>query len=707
MVLSHTNLDKSILDKMKFSKSPLPKIATLVAFILLPFLQSTGATKNIILLNLDNQGGLDIILHKTNDSFELFKNDQYSYTNWYNGGVTTYGNINPGIHFLSKELINFNNQGLTNVIIENLKYNNAFDSIQYDSYYQPVLTRANLDKLTTLWSYDNNISDVTGIDELTNLQYIYLEDTSVSDLSPVWNLSKLNNLNISWGGKISSIDGIKSLAQLEYLNLSGQRIKDISDLLSLSKLRFVELEENFLDLSDSKIQSDISTLRANGTVVDVESQIPISVQELSSQMEIHLSQINATNDPKANFIYGFEKLLELLESTESSSLKNVAINGGAAQSLLDFTLPDLWRNDLDYEDSSELNSKADLDQIEDYFYDVFIPRLTTINSHFAQMAAYSGTIALPQDITGREELISVDSGDAYALMAVVEALKGFLQVLSSYNWDYNLQKMEELEDNDLINLEALLDGSNSFGKLKSNNQLSDAKTSFQNAVSYYISASDKMRTRLDQEMLFEMSSSDVADDDILRDDLNEFLKALDNQHNLSDNETNTTDMIMLNSLFESKFDPVNSIPAVVGDKFESDEFSDPTFGGIMPNWTSEILKQKLKDEGLLAEDALEGSSQIEGAPNWNQSNWLGVFFIPIKTNPNQFWMYHKTLKWVFFSSEGPSDIWFFFSKTRDWLWTKKSVFPYLYSENLDNWLYLRSDGVLLYWNDSSWEQTSF
>ena len=105
-----------------------------------------------------------------------------------------------------------------------------------------------------------------------------------------------------------------------------------------------------------------------------------------------------------------------------------------------------------------------------------------------------------------------------------------------------------------------------------------------------------MRTRLDQEMLFEMSSSDVADDDILRDDLNEFLKALDNQHNLSDNETNTTDMIMLNSLFESKFDPVNSIPAVVGDKFESDEFSDPTFGGIMPNWTSEILKQKLKDE---------------------------------------------------------------------------------------------------------------
>ena len=452
MVLFLINLGNVILFRMKFTKSSLSKLLPVKGLLLLlPLLSLVGTTKNILLVNLDQQGGKDIILHKSNGSFELFKNDQYSYRDWYNGLYTTYGNINPGIHFLSKELITFDDQGLARLIVDNLKYNNAFNGIQYDSYYQPVLTRSNLDKLTTIWSYDDNISNVSGIDELTNLQYLYLEDTSVSDVSPIWNLTKLNNLNISWGGKITSIDGIKSLTQLEYLNLSGQRIKDISDLLNLDKLQFVELEENFLDLSDPKIQSDISTLRANGTLVDVESQIPISVQQLSSQMELHLTQINSNDDPKANFIYGFEKLLELLESTESASLKNVAINGGAAQSLIDFTLPDLWRNDLDYEDNSELNSKADLDQIEDYFYDVFIPRLTTINSHFAQMASYNGSISLPQDITGREELISVDNGDAYALMAVVEALKGLLQVLSSYNWDYNLQKMEELEDEEVSN----------------------------------------------------------------------------------------------------------------------------------------------------------------------------------------------------------------------------------------------------------------
>ena len=478
-----------------------------IFFFVFYFFQITSfsATKNILLLDLDGKGGPDILLHKIDDSFEWFKNDQYSYYNWY-GTYSTYGNINPGIRFLTNEVLSFLDQSFANALITNLQYNNAFDSIQYDSNFQPLLSRANLDRLTWLWSYDNNITSVEGIEELRNLENLQLEDSSISNLSPIWDLKSLNILNISWGGKVTSIDGIASLADLEYLNLAGQRIKDITELTTLNNLRLVELEENFIDLSDPSTQSVINQLRQNGVIVDVDGQVPLSVQQLSSQMDTHLSQINTTDDPKANFVYGFELLLELLESTESSSLKNVAINGGAAQSLLEFTLPDLWRNDLGYEDNSELNSLADLDQLEDYFYDVFIPRLTTINSHFAKMSAHNQTISLEQDITGNEDLILVDKGDAFALMAIVEALKGLLQALSSYNWDFNLQELETLENDDLINLEAMLDGSSEFGKLKSQNQLSKSKQSFKNAVQYYKSASDHMRTRLDQEFLFEMSS---------------------------------------------------------------------------------------------------------------------------------------------------------------------------------------------------------
>ena len=689
---------------MHLSIKKIYRKSCIFSFFLFYFFQTTSfsATKNILLLDLDGNGGPDILLHKSDDSFEWFKNDQYSYyNNWY-GTYSTYGNINPGIRFLTNEVLSFLDQSFANALITNLQYNNAFDSIQYDSNFQPLLSRANLDRLTWLWSYDNNITSVEGIEELRNLENLQLEDSSISNLSPIWDLKSLNILNISWGGKVTSIDGIASLADLEYLNLAGQRIKDISELTTLNNLRLVELEENFIDLSDPSTQSVINQLRQNGVIVDVDGQVPLSVQQLSSQMDTHLSQINTTDDPKANFVYGFELLLELLESTESSSLKSVAINGGAAQSLLEFTLPDLWRNDLGYEDNSELNSFADLDQLEDYFYDVFIPRLTTINSHFAKMSAHNQTISLEQDITGNEDLVIVDKGDAFALMAIVEALKGLLQALSSYNWDYNLQELETLENDDLINLEAMLDGSSEFGKLKSQNQLSKSKQSFKNAVQYYKSASDHMRTRLDQEFLFEMSSSDLNEDNELRSDLDEFLSALDSTHNLSEETSNTEDIINLSAFFDSKFDPVELIPPVVGDKFESDEFTDPTFGGLMPNWTMSILKQKLLDEGLIADDALEGSTEVEGAPNWNQSNWLGYFFIPFKPDPNKFWMFHQKLNWVYFESEGPSNIWLFFSETGDWLWTKKSVYPYLFSDQNQNWLYLMPNGSLLLWQGSDW-----
>ena len=127
------------------------------------------------------------MLHKSDDSFEWFKNDQYSYYNWY-GTYSTYGNINPGIRFLTNEVLSFLDQSFANALITNLQYNNAFDSIQYDSNFQPLLSRANLDRLTWLWSYDHNITSVEGIEELRNLENLQLEDSSISNLSPIWNL---------------------------------------------------------------------------------------------------------------------------------------------------------------------------------------------------------------------------------------------------------------------------------------------------------------------------------------------------------------------------------------------------------------------------------------------------------------------------------------------------------------------------------------
>ena len=219
-----------------------------------------------------------------------------------------------------------------------------------------------------------------------------------------------------------------------------------------------------------------------------------------------------------------------------------------------------------------------------------------------------------------------------------------------------------------------------------------------------------MRSRIETERLFKMESSDISEDDQFIADINQFLLALDNNHNLSEDSTEV-DTISLDALFSGKVDFANQIPAAVGDKFETDVVEDPTFGGLMPNWTPEILKAKMKKENLVSSDSMDGAVDVKGATNWKQSGWLGYFYIPNRTDPNNFWMYHMYLKWVYFYSSSPADIWFFRQTGKnsdgtlkgDWFWTKKSIFPNLFRQTDNAWFYLMPNGQgFKQWNNTSW-----
>ena len=64
------------------------------------------------------------------------------------------------------------------------------------------------------------------------------------------------------------------------------------------------------------------------------------------------------------------------------------------------------------------------------------------------------------------------------IMAFTEALKAFAQVITSYEWDYNIKELEQLEEDELVSLETLLalsDRFMKFGRLKSSNQLGCSK----------------------------------------------------------------------------------------------------------------------------------------------------------------------------------------------------------------------------------------
>ena len=91
------------------------------------------------------------------------------------------------------------------------------------------LTKADLKKVTLLFLNDNQLTDVTGLQKLTQL--IWLE---------------LNN------NQLTSVKGLGKLTQLTYLHLTGNQLTDVKGLEKLTKLKDLRLGFN-PDLTKAQI----------------------------------------------------------------------------------------------------------------------------------------------------------------------------------------------------------------------------------------------------------------------------------------------------------------------------------------------------------------------------------------------------------------------------------------------------------------------
>jgi formylglycine-generating enzyme required for sulfatase activity len=103
--------------------------------------------------------------------------------------------------------------------------------------------------------------------------------------------------------------------------------------------------------------------------------------------------------------------------------------------------------------------------------------------------------------------------------------------------------------------------------------------------------------------------------------------------------------------------------------------------------TERTFRVELLDESELISDSVAG----EGG--WNVSDWFGTY-LPFPSG----WVYHETLRWVYLHPDQAGGYWIW-QNVMGWLWTKSDLYPYLWSHEKKEWLYLlRSDeeGILYY-----------
>lgn len=120
------------------------------------------------------------------------------------------------------------------------------------------------------------LEDISCLKYAENLETCYLNNTNISDLTPIADLKNLKKLYIYDDEKIADISALKNLTQLAILNISGTKVTDITSLATLKNLERLDISKTditnisaignlkdlkWLNMNDTKV-TDISALES-------------------------------------------------------------------------------------------------------------------------------------------------------------------------------------------------------------------------------------------------------------------------------------------------------------------------------------------------------------------------------------------------------------------------------------------------------------
>jgi hypothetical protein len=553
----------------------------------------------------------------------------------------------------------------------------------------------------------DGVSSLEGINRLININYLEIERSTVTDFSPLSESFYLHTLEYDENGLTTLDTSIFDIPNLNSLLIDENNFTSVPVIPSSTKIQYLDLDDNFLDLSDERILEDIQNLKDLNISVDYESQFPKVLLNISERIAIAPNSSSA----KENFLHAFEMMLSIFEE---DSFKQLILDSGLVlDSFKNFTLADLHAENIKKYDSDALSEDADLNSMESFMANNFITRMDKCMNFLKIASDANQEFSIDPDYLGSDESVQVDRGDILMCLAIAEAAQGYFQFATAYHWDQNLQEAEDMDELDQISMETMLKDRKLL-TLRSSSQMSQSRQSFIDAVDYYLSAMELIKQRVNQPFLFTLDEWDLADEEETSKDLKEFQASISQTSYTMEDDEFEGNFAIINpdAFFSGKFDPINQLPqsdagflSVIGDTFTSHEVDDPTFGGVFPYWTQDYLKNKMIEWEMLDDNASPLSS-VKSVPSsnssaWSHSGWFGYFLK--ESNPEseeEFWAYHQHFGWIYIASLNTSSVWLFNPSQKAWIWTAPILFPYLYNYSSNQWQFLLDDKILT-WDDAS------
>lgn len=111
------------------------------------------------------------------------------------------------------------------------------------------------------------ITDLSDLTKLRNLEVLEISGQQITDLTPVWQLTKLRKLGVECN-PITSLGGIETLQNLEQLWLSGTDVSDLTPLEALPRLNSLGIDGTYVrDLPNVETLERIDDLCVSGSGV--------------------------------------------------------------------------------------------------------------------------------------------------------------------------------------------------------------------------------------------------------------------------------------------------------------------------------------------------------------------------------------------------------------------------------------------------------
>ena len=209
----------------------------------------------------------------------------------------------------------------------NISKNELLSIVELDASKSDISDLNGIEQLSNLAELDlsgNQITDITPLGKLTKLQKLNLKDNAINDLTPLSALTELETLNLQSNTNIISLQPLRELTKLKSLNLANIPIKvEVSTIGHLQNLNHLNLRNcgiNDLQFLTQMKGLDYLNLHSNPQIQDLGP-----LRNLTNLQTLILANIPVAG--QIEYLQGLNELTYLnlrgTDLTDISSLSNL------------------------------------------------------------------------------------------------------------------------------------------------------------------------------------------------------------------------------------------------------------------------------------------------------------------------------------------------------------------------------------------------